>query len=813
MRFRRNTGFLVLSLLTAFFLSACGGGGGDSSPPPPPTSTTAAATGISLHVATLNGTVNPNGQATNAWFEWGTDNALASPTLTTAQAIGAGSTDSSVSASITGLTMGTTYYYRVAATNASGTQKGTIASFTTALPNTAPAVTTNAATSVTISGAVLNGTVNPNELSTTGVFEWGTDSNLATYSTTSSQSLGAGTTSVAVTATLSGLTPGTTYYFRVAATNSAGTSRGSIGSFNTVAQPPTVTTAAADNISITGATLHGSVNPNGLAVSDARFEYGTDSTLATFSVTSLQTLAAGFTPQSITATLPGLTPATTYYFRVVAINSAGTTKGSIVSFVTVAQPPTVATAAADNLSITGATLHGTVNPNGLAVSDAHFEYGTDSNLATFSTTSLQTLAAGMTAESITALPSSALIPGTTYYFRVVATNSAGTSKGLILSFDTVAPPPTVVTSEATSITSSGATLNGTVNPNGLATDAYFEWGTDPTLASNFTTSTQAMGSGGSAQAITASLSGLTPGATYYFRVVATNAGGTSQGTILTFPTPYSPDVTTNVPTSITTASAIFNGGVNPNGLSTTAWFEYGTDPSLSSRTSTASQAMGSGSSPVSYNRSVSGLSSYTTYYYRAVASNSGGTQKGVINSFRTGETYVAVGDSITAGSDGTQNIGGYEPTLADLLGVMIENKGVSGATSADGADAIGATLSAYPSAKYYLILYGTNDAFIPAVTKSAYKNNMQTIISAIISAGKTPYLAKVPYATAAGFSDASIQEYNAAIDELRVSNGISAIAPDFYTWFLNHPSQLADGIHPNATGYQSMATLWFNALP
>ena len=172
MIFRRNTGFLVLSLLTAFFLSACGGGGSDA-PPPPPTSTTAAATGISLHTATLNGTVNPHAQATTALFEWGTDSALAAPTLTAAQPVGSGSADNTVSATTLNLTLGTTYYYRVAATNASGTQKGTIASFTTALPNSPPTVTTEAATSVTISSATLNGTVIPNELATSAAFEWG----------------------------------------------------------------------------------------------------------------------------------------------------------------------------------------------------------------------------------------------------------------------------------------------------------------------------------------------------------------------------------------------------------------------------------------------------------------------------------------------------------------------------------------------------------------------------------------------------------------------------------------------------------------
>ncbi len=94
------------------------------------------------------------------------------------------------------------------------------------------------ATSVTTSGAVLNGGVNPNGLATTAWFEWGTSPTLATFSSTTSQSLGSGTTSQAVTATLSGLTSGTPYYFRVAASNSSGTSKGSIASFSTTAAAP-----------------------------------------------------------------------------------------------------------------------------------------------------------------------------------------------------------------------------------------------------------------------------------------------------------------------------------------------------------------------------------------------------------------------------------------------------------------------------------------------------------------------------------------------------------------------------------------------
>ena len=303
-----------------------GGGGGDTpGPPPSPTVATTPATGIGTDNAALNGTVNPNAQATSTWFEWGTDSTLVSSTSTDNQAIGAGTTAQAVSASITGLTSGTKYYYRVAATNASGTQKGAIASFTTALPNSPPTVTTSAADNVTTTGATLHGTVSPNELATTGWFEWGTDNNLASFTSTPSESLGSGKTSVAITANLV-LSPGTTYYFRVAASNSVGTSKGSIFTFNTDAQPPTVTTQAATSITINGATLNANVNPNGLATY-AFFEYGTDNSLVGASTITAHNMGSGSPGLSISDNIVSLTAGTRYYFRVSATNSAGTSLG------------------------------------------------------------------------------------------------------------------------------------------------------------------------------------------------------------------------------------------------------------------------------------------------------------------------------------------------------------------------------------------------------------------------------------------------------------------------------------------------------
>jgi len=196
------------------------------------------------------------------------------------------------------------------------------------------------------------------------------------------------------------------------------------------------------------------------------------------------------------------------------------------------------------------------------------------------------------------------------------------------------------------------------------------------------------------------------------------------------------------------------------------------------------------------------------------------------------EGYVAVGDSITFGShddissDGT----GFEPILGNLLAaakgipVTIANEGVSGATSADGVAYISSTLAKYPTAKYYLVMYGTNDAYLPALPSGmglipgdagysgSFKDNMQRIVSAILAGGKTPYLAEVPYTSDPLRSNSMIYEYNAAIDELFLTNNILVTPPAFYAYFQFHQGEMADGIHPNGTGYQSMADLWFGAL-
>ena len=352
MQIRRTTGFFALSLMTMFFLYACGGGGdsgGGGAAIKTPVTTTLAALPITTDNATLNGAVNPNGDNTVAWFEWGTNSGLSPFTQTPNQTLGSGTVDIPLTFNLTSLTSGTTYYFRVAASNSSGTVRGTIVSFTTAAPNTPPTVQTLAATNISITGAALNGSVIPNALSTTAWFQWGTDNTFTNPNATNEtvhQSIGAGTTSVQVNETLSNLLVDTVYYFRVVAQNSAGQPQlGLTGQFRTSAQTPTVTTQAADNITTTGATLHGLVNPNGL-LTTALFQWGTDNTFtnpALYTTTPSQGMGSGLTAQSISASV-SLSTGTTYYFRVAANNSAGPSTGTTFSFTTPQNPPPTAIA-------------------------------------------------------------------------------------------------------------------------------------------------------------------------------------------------------------------------------------------------------------------------------------------------------------------------------------------------------------------------------------------------------------------------------------------------------------------------------------
>lgn len=232
--------------------------------------------------------------------------------------------------------------------------------------------------------------------------------------------------------------------------------------------------------------------------------------------------------------------------------------------------------------------------------------------------------------------SSRALPGGTD--NLVSNDTNDQTQLYVASFGTL---PAATTEAATSISATGATLNASVNPEGTAITYDFVYGTSASLSSGTTTTSSASaGSGTSAVSETAALTGLTPSTKYYFKVVATNSGGSTPGTILNFTTSAAvgtpPGATTKAATSITSTGAAVNTSVNPEGAATTYSFVYGTSPTLSSGpTSTPAQSAGSGTSSVAETLTLSGLASGTTYSFEVKATNSGGTGAGAILSFAT----------------------------------------------------------------------------------------------------------------------------------------------------------------------------------
>jgi hypothetical protein len=190
-----------------------------------------------------------------------------------------------------------------------------------ALAASSPTIVTGAATSVTDTTVVLHGRVNPNGDSTTYVFNYGPTT--AFGAATPAHAAGHGTAGVDVATTITGLTPGTVYYYQLTASSTAGAATGAPRAFTTTGHPPAgVVTGAAVNVRKTLATVTGSVDPEG-AVTTWVVQYGLTIGygVQTFGVS----LAAVNEPLAVTQGLSGLAPATLFHYRIVAFHPGGVT--------------------------------------------------------------------------------------------------------------------------------------------------------------------------------------------------------------------------------------------------------------------------------------------------------------------------------------------------------------------------------------------------------------------------------------------------------------------------------------------------------
>jgi hypothetical protein len=563
------------------------GGGGfvaKLTPANRPLATTEAATSVTTDSATLNGYTDPRGGIDATYFEYGTSPSYGSQTSPQFWQVA-----TSVHQTITNLQPGQIYHYRVVADHYGIESDGADETFTTEPAAYSGPVITESPQDVTVdagqpatftaaaTGSDTQTPIHVWQVSTDGGQNFSLQSDAdgtqcvstSTPYTTQTSLSTQGSTSCPAGSTASGGTglglpdslSDNGLEFEVSFETQDGQTVTSDPATLTVIAAPTTTTTAVAAVDAAGATLSGTINPNG---SDAtyHFEYGTSPSLSTSTSAAAADAGAGRTATNVTTGISGLSPDTTYYYRLVAGNQAGPGTGTIQSFTT-APPggpvPVITQQPQDVTVIAGRPATFSAAATGSPYAARGWEESTDggktfialpsddgtqcvSNADSSSpatTTTLSTMGdvscpAGSNAAggSGLGLPDSLADNGLEFAVSFETPNlKRATSRPVAL---TVIAAPATATTGPGAVTASGAKLAGTINPNGSDSTYHFEYGTSPALTSS--TPSHDAGAGRSSAGVSAVLSGLRPDTTYYYRLVSTNQAGPGAGGTLTFTT-------------------------------------------------------------------------------------------------------------------------------------------------------------------------------------------------------------------------------------------------------------------------------------
>jgi titin len=564
-----------------FRLRAINAGGGSTPasaqqqtlPNPPAAPTNLSASAVTQTGFTVNWTA-PAGPVTSYELDYGTAQNFAGATTI---AIADGTATSQALAS---LTQNTTYYVRIRAKNTGGTGANSDVLTVLTLPN-APAAPTNlAANAIGPSGLTLTWSAPAGPI-TGYVVQYSTASD---FSASPQQVTVGNSTSQAIT----GLSPNTTYYFRVKAQNAGGESAYSTPPLSVITLPGAPGGLVASNVTTTSMSLNWT--PPGGTVTSYQLDVATNAGF------SGATTISGIT--TLPYALTGLSQNTTYYLRVRAVNTTGNSDNSpSISVLTLPNPPGNLSASgvtATSVTLTWAGPGGSLDSYELVVS-------TGGN-------PVQTLTP---VGSATSQVVSGLTANTSYSFQLRAKNSQGFSTPISINQLTLPGAPSGLSASAVSQTSfnlSWSLPGGTLTAQEVqyATNSGFTGATVLPIADGTTTNT--------------TLTGLSANTTYFVRVVAKNGTGSSDPStpisVLTLPNP--PAAPTNLSASNVSQQSLTVSWSTPGGPLTGYVLDMATDNGFTSIVQTLNPGSGATS------QGVSGLTANTTYYFRLKAQNNGG---------------------------------------------------------------------------------------------------------------------------------------------------------------------------------------------
>ena len=425
----------------------------------------------------------------------------------------------------------------------------------------------------------LNGYGNPNRTAAVGWFRYAIsdpgacDDKFGSRAPVSgSVALGSDVYEQSYNQSISGLSPGTKYWFCAIVSRRRRARPSARYLTFTTSSGPTVVTEAASGITSTSAVINGTADPKGSAA-QGWFRYsntdpGTcnDSFGTRVPTSSYVNLGSSFGGVPYSQSMGSLLPMTKYYYCAIVTNGYGYAYGTIKSFTTPPMAPTVNTGYASNLTRTTGVLNASSNPGGDATT-GWFRYSTTSPGSCNDSFGTRAPAMGAsavgsgTSNASFSQPITGLTANTTYYFCAIAQNSMGQGLRLGQYLHHAGCPDGGHATGQQHYRLVGLHLNGIGNPNRANTNGWFRYSTTNPGTCDDKFGSRAPISGASAlgsdiydQTFTQSISGLSPNTTYYFCAIVASAEGTAFGTVLSF-------VTSSAATATTVAASGIGSGV------------------------------------------------------------------------------------------------------------------------------------------------------------------------------------------------------------------------------------------------------------